>query len=54
MWISLVFLLSKKFASNSPRETINQNKHKVLIHTWSYTDFKGTVVNQTLPSLHGG
>ena len=25
-----------------------------LIHTWSDKVFKGTVVNRTLPSLHGG
>ena len=29
-------------------------KHGYLIHTWSDKDFKGSVVNRALPSLHGG
>ena len=36
---------------------INSSKkqnHWYLIHTWSDRAFKGTVVNRTLPSLHGG
>ena len=29
-------------------------KYGYLLHTWSEEAFKGTVVNQTLTSLHGG
>ena len=31
-----------------------KQKHWYLIHTWSDKAFKGTVLNRTLPSLHGG
>ena len=48
----------KKCASHFLRETAIENKqkpkHGYLIHTWSDKAFKGTVVNQALPSWHGG
>jgi len=47
----------KKCASNFHRETVKQfreTKHWYLIHSWSDKAFKDTVVNQVLPSLHGG
>ena len=31
-----------------------KQKHGYPTDTWSYKSFKGTVVNQRLPSLHGG
>ena len=31
-----------------------KQKHGYLIYTWSDKAFKGTIVNQALPSLHGG
>ena len=34
--------------------SLKKQKHSYLIHTWSVKAFKGTVVNQALPSLHGG
>ena len=32
----------------------NKQKHRYLVHTWSDKALKYTVVNRTLPSLHGG
>ena len=34
--------------------SLKNEKQWYLIHTLSDKAFKGTVVNQTLPSLHGG
>jgi len=33
--------------------SLKKQKYWYLIHTWSEKAVKGTVVNQTLPSLHG-
>ena len=45
-----------KVSLKPANENISLNKQKdgYLIHTWSVKAFKGTVVNQALPSLHGG
>ena len=63
LWVSLcsiVVLINKECASHFRREPTNEinslkkQKHWYLIHTWSEKAVKGTVVNLTLPSLHGG
>ena len=36
------------------KNSLKKQKHGYLFHTWSDKAFKGTVVNRTLPSLHGG
>ena len=64
---TVVFLTWKVFISGSfsiafdkqvlvIRKSLNglkKQKQCCLIHTWSDKAFKGTVVNRTLPSLHG-
>ena len=34
--------------------SLKKQKNAYLIHTWSDEAFKGTVVNRTMSSLHGG
>ena len=36
------------------KNSLNKQKPWYIIHTWSNKAIKATVVNQTLPSLHGG
>jgi len=54
-----LFLISKKCATHSCKETANENKSLknmdiCVTHTLSDKAFKGTYINQALPSLHGG
>ena len=62
VFISVIFSIVsyKQEMRKSPRETTNKNKqfkapkNWYLIHTGSDNAFKGTDINRTLPSLHGG
>ena len=40
--------------SNAWFTLVPLNKHGVWNYTWLDKTFKGTIVNQTLPSFHGG
>ena len=57
LWIFALFLISKKSVSLFCREitnkmnSLNDQKHAYLIHTWLDKAFKGIVVNLTLPSI---
>ena len=49
------FLILVEMRKSHNRNTQFANhKHSFLIHTWSDKEFKGTNVNWTKPSLHGG
>ena len=56
LWISPLLLIYKEYASHFRREIPNEKeqKHWNLINPWSDKLFKGTVVNQALPSVHAG
>ena len=51
---TIVFLTRKVFISQMKINSLKEQKDWYLIHTWSDKAFKGTIVNQTLSSLHGG
>ena len=58
MIISTLFLTSKICANHLCRRTTPENKQikkeNMNIYILSDKAFKGTIVNQALPSLHGG
>ena len=57
LWVSSLLFINKKCPSyySRRREPGNEKeqKHWNRIHTWADIAFKGTVVNQALPSFHG-
>ena len=56
VFISLNFSIvyTTLFCRGSANEQFKKTKHVYLMHTWQNKVFKGTELNRTLPSLHGG
>ena len=47
-------VIMRKLLSQIEISSLKKQKHEFLIHALLDNPFKGTVVNRTLPSLHGG